>query len=377
MDVRRVLILGGYGNFGKRIAESLSSLQGITVVIAGRDAEKAARLCAELSAKNLAATLEAAVVDTGSAQFVEQLRALSTDLVIHTGGPFQGQDYRVAEACLQLGNHYIDLADDRRFVCDISQLDKQARDKGLLLVSGASSVPGLSSTVVEHFIDQFSRLDAIDFAIAPGNQAERGEATVSAILSYTGKPFSCFQQGRWFDQYGWMSPRKLDFGDVVGRRWLANIDIPDLQLFPEYYPSVHSVRFQAGLELPLLHFGMVLMAWLSKRGIVKDWSAHTPAIVKASEWFLRLGSDIGGMRVNLSGLGTDHKPLAIDWLLSATDGMGPYIPTISAIILAKKLIAGTIEHRGAMPCMGLYTLAEFDHEALPLGIVQQTEQRCG
>ncbi len=43
MAVRRVLILGGYGNFGKRIAESLSELKGVTLLIAGRDTQKAVK----------------------------------------------------------------------------------------------------------------------------------------------------------------------------------------------------------------------------------------------------------------------------------------------------------------------------------------------
>ena len=44
MTVRRVLILRGYGNFGKRIAKSLSVVKGITILIAGRNVKKAEQL---------------------------------------------------------------------------------------------------------------------------------------------------------------------------------------------------------------------------------------------------------------------------------------------------------------------------------------------
>ena len=44
MTVRSVLILGGYGNFGKRIAKSLSVVKGITILIAGRNVKKAEQL---------------------------------------------------------------------------------------------------------------------------------------------------------------------------------------------------------------------------------------------------------------------------------------------------------------------------------------------
>lgn len=377
MAVRRVLILGGYGNFGKRIAANLSAQAGITIVIAGRDAERSQRLCHQLGSQGAKASLESAVVDINSERFIDGLRILAPDLVVHTGGPFQGQDYRVPSACIDIGCHYIDLADDRRFVCDITSLNDRAIKNNVLVVSGASSVPGLSSTVVDGFLKEFSILDEIDFAIVPGNQAERGEATVKAILSYTGHPFPVFTKGKWLRRYGWMSPRRLDFGDVIGKRWLANVDIPDLELFPKRYKPVSSVNFQAGLELPILHLGMVFMALLARVRLVKDWSILTRPILKASEMFGGMGTDIGGMQIHLAGRDKDGKPKRITWLLCAKNGVGPSIPTLSAIILAKKLVEGSIDSTGAMPCLGMYTLEEFDREASPLGIYHKTERDIG
>lgn len=44
---KRVLILGGYGVFGARIAMGLARDSGLTVLVAGRDAGAAARHCRE------------------------------------------------------------------------------------------------------------------------------------------------------------------------------------------------------------------------------------------------------------------------------------------------------------------------------------------
>ncbi len=372
MTLNRVLILGGYGNFGKRIAESLAAMSTVTVIVAGRNLKKAEQLCRELSCKG-GNQAESVALDIYSPGFVEELKALLPDLVIHTGGPFQGQDYRVPEACITVGSHYIDLADDRRFVCDITSLNERALKNNVLIVSGASSVPGLSSVVVDHFDEQFSRLEDIDVAIAPGNQAERGEATVRGILSYTGHPFPVFVKGNWVQRYGWMSPRKINFGGVIGKRWLANVDIPDLELFPQRYQPVQTVRFQAGLELAFLHLGMVFMALLARVGLIKNWSVFTKQIFKASEIFDKFGTDAGGMQIKLSGLDANLKSKIIKWQLYAEHGVGPYIPTLSAIILAKKLINEVIDTTGAMPCLGMYTLAEFDQEAAAQGIYHQAE----
>jgi len=361
--MKKVVVLGGYGNFGKRIVENLTSIEDITVIIAGRNLSKSSALVANLENTSVA-KLEPLVIDIFADDFKEQLAILSPYLVIHTSGPFQGQDYRVPTACIECGAHYIDLADDRRFVCDIAELDNEAKDKGVLIVSGASSVPGLSSAVVERYQNQFSTIESINLAIAPGNKAERGLATVEAILSYTGHPLNVFKEGRWQDVYGWMDSKVNDFGGFVGKRHLANVDVPDLELFPSRFGVTQQVSFQAGLELSLLHKTMMGMAYLSKIGLVKNWAPLSKTIVSTSNVFLPFGSDKGAMEVLISGKGNDCNAKKIKWTLYAPKGNGPYIPTLSTIILARKLLSSDKQcsqlETGAKPCAGMFELSKFD-----------------
>jgi saccharopine dehydrogenase-like NADP-dependent oxidoreductase len=360
--MKKIVVLGGYGNFGKRIVENLASIEDITLFIAGRNLSKSTALVQSLKTTSTA-SLEPLVIDIFADDFKEKLATISPFLVIHTSGPFQGQAYRVPESCIACGSHYIDLADDRRFVCDITQLDSQAKDKGVLIVSGASSVPGLSSAVVDYYQHQFSVIESITLAIAPGNKAERGLATVEAILSYTGHPLSVFKEGRWQDVYGWMDPKVNDFGGFVGKRYLANVDVPDLELFPKRYNVTHKVSFQAGLELPLLHLTMVGMAYLSKIGLVKNWAPLSKAIVSTSNVFLPFGSDKGAMEVLIGGKDNDGNAKQVKWVLYAPKGNGPYIPTLSTIILARKLLSPkgdkTEIDSGAKACVGLFHLNDF------------------
>ncbi len=254
--MKKVIVLGGYGNFGKKIVEHLLDMTTLIIVIAGRNKTKAQACVDELSIISQAQLVPLAI-DIYASDFAIQLQELVPDLVIHTSGPYQQQDYLVARACINAGAHYIDLADDRRFVCDIVELEQLAKQQGVLVVSGASSVPGLSSAVIDQYRQQFSSLTHVEMAIAPGNKATRGTATVKSILSYTGHPFSVFSRGKQQSVYGWMSAKKQDFGDIVGKRWLANVDVPDLELFPSRYQVKDTVSFQAGLELPILHLTMV------------------------------------------------------------------------------------------------------------------------
>ncbi len=376
MSQKTVLMIGGYGNFGKRIVESLVDLPNTTILIAGRNKNKAQRLIEQLQSRSRA-NLKAIELDINKPDLESCLKELSPDIVIHTSRPFQGQDYRVPEVCINVGAHYVDLADDRRFVCDIKKLDDQARKNNVLIVSGASSVPGLSSTVLDYYHDHLFRIEDIDIAIVPGNKAERGAATVKGILSYTGHPFSVFQNGQWQKVYGWMDARKVDFGGIVGKRWLANVDLPDLELFPERYSVEKSVQFQAGLELPFLHLSMVAMAFLSKIKLVKNWAPLTKLIIKTSDLFSSFGTDDGCMQVKIFGHDYEGKRNKIKWTLYAPNGVGPYIPTLSTIIITKKLLSGELgtDHKttGAFPCQGFYTLKEFEPYADQFGLTMKEE----
>lgn len=368
---KSVLVLGGYGNFGKRIVELLAEIPDIKVIIAGRSLEKAQCELMRLNA-SAQAELIAIELDSQSDNLETALRDIKPTVLVHTVGPFQGQDYRVPRACINTGIHYIDLADDRHYVTSINQLDHDANAADVLVVSGASSVPGLSSVVLDEYVSRFQSIDSIDIAIAPGNRAERGLATVHGILSYTGRPFPVFANGCWRDAYGWMNARRLHFGDRLGHRWLANVDVPDLALFPSRYQVTDTVRFQAGLELSFLHLSMVFMAYLAKVGWVKNWAPLAKPIFKASDWFKHWGTDNGGMVIRLKGFGIDGSRASFTWRITAEKGVGPYIPTLSAVILAKKLLRGRLEKRGALPCLGLYTLEEFQPYANKLGLIVET-----
>lgn len=362
----RVVVIGATGVFGSRVARRLAHDARFELILAGRQRAALEALRAAIGD----ASARVATLDTGDPGFAGALAALAPQLVIHTAGPFQGQDYRVAEACLGAGSDYVDLADGRAFVSGIGKLDARARDAGRLLVTGASSVPALSAAVVDALLPRFSRLDTIEHAINPGNRTPRGDATVASILGYCGRPIRVWRDGRWQVAYGWMDSRRQAF--PFGRRRVGVCEIPDLELFPARYPQVRTVVFRAGLELPLLQAATWCAAVLVRLGLVRDLAAHAPSLRRISERFIRFGSDVGGMAIELRGKGPDGQPLALRWWLEADAGDGPQVPVTPAVVLARRLAKRTIAAQGAMPCMGLLTLeqieAGFEGFALRTGI---------
>lgn len=350
----RVLVIGGYGNFGRFICRSLADERNIQLIIAGRSIDKARLLSTELDATNPA---KYAALDIHS-NLNEALEELKPDIVIHTSGPFQPQGYEVARACLHCNAHYIDLADAREFVEGIGVLDEQARKQQRLVVSGASSVPCLTSAIVDHFQPQFSRIDSLDYAITTAQKTTRGLATTAAILGYTGKPFLTKVNGEFRNIYGWQSLHKRKYRSL-GWRLLGNCDIPDLALFPKRYPDIHTIRFYAGLELPFIHITLWLLSWLVRARLVSSLQPAASLMLKSSFLFDWLGSENSAFHMELSGECLDKKPQNVVFELTAKSGDGPYIPCMPAILLAKKLANNQISNFAAQPCVGLITLNEY------------------
>ncbi|CAF1547969.1 unnamed protein product, partial [Didymodactylos carnosus] len=84
-------------------------------------------------------------------------------------GPFQFQNYYVAETCVQNTIHYIDLADSRAFVTMFPhKLHQRALQSSITLISGASAVPGLSSAVCLKLSKQYlTKVEVINIRISP------------------------------------------------------------------------------------------------------------------------------------------------------------------------------------------------------------------
>ena len=139
---------------------------------------------------------------------------------------------------------------------------------------------------------------------------------------------------------------------------MANCDVPDLDLFPQIY-GLRSVRFSAGLELAPLHLGLWLLSWIVRLGVPLGLPGWAAWLLRTSNLFDRFGSADGGMFMILEGKDHAGLPLVQRWFIIATDGMGPQIPTIPAIILARKAAKGLTGFTGPSACVGLVSLEEY------------------
>jgi hypothetical protein len=351
----RIVVLGGYGVFGARLAELLVR-DGHDVWVAGRSESKAQGMAAQLGCYAL-------VIDRN--RDLSALTGLGIGCLVDAAGPFQnyGDDpYRLVRICLEAGINYLDLADDGAFCAGISELDELARAQECFALSGVSSVPALSSAVVAELSQGMTRIEAIETAILPGNRAPRGRSVVQSILGQVGQDFEQQRDGVPVAVRAWSEPKHYEIGKGISRAgWV--IEVPDQRLFPTFFKA-RSVVFRAGLELGVMNWGLAAFSWLrGKLGFgLRGWMVE--AVRFGATLLAPFGSDRGGMAVDVVGDSSDRMKRR-SWRLLAEAGEGPFIPAVAARVLLRRP-EGIAP--GARPALAEFTLVEFDAAVSDLAV---------
>ena len=358
----KLLILGGYGTFGGRLARLLLARPELEILIAGRSLQRAQAFCRTLSG---VAACSALTFDRDG-DVDAQLAANRLDLLVDASGPFQvyGADpYRVVRACVAAGVHYLDLADAADFVEGIAQFDGAARARGVYLLSGASSFPVLTVAVVRRLAQGLDRIERISGGIAPSPYAGVGHNVIRALAFYGGKPVVLRRNGT--EGHGNALTETLRYTVAPpGLLPLRNlrfslVEVPELRILPRLWPELESVWIGAGPVPESLHRMLNGMAWLVRLRLLPSLLPFA-ALFHRVIGVLRWGEHRGGMFIAVAGRDGAGRPVERSWHLLAEGDDGPYIPAMAAQGLILHHLAGRMPVPGARTAAGALELKDYD-----------------
>ncbi|MBX8495913.1 saccharopine dehydrogenase NADP-binding domain-containing protein [Pseudomonas cichorii] len=351
----RVMVVGGYGNFGSIICRHLAAVPDIELVITGRDAQKLAHKV-EAVGRQSGKAVQGWCGNAMGADLKPALVQMGIQWVIHTAGPFQGQSYAIAESCIEAGVNYCDLSDCRHFVNGIAALDARARAAGVAIFSGCSSVPSLSSAIIDEHRHRFTRIDTINHGITSSAKMP-GLSTIEGVLAYAGKPINQLRKGQVHPVPGWqgLTLRKMP---MMGTRLLANVDVPDMDIFAGRY-GARNLSFKAGSGLKLGGVANYLLALAVRVGLIRSVPAWAARLHRWGTWFEGFGDGKSAMFIDVHGLDHDARPLLMTVQLTASNDKGPEIPSCAAVALVEKVNRGYRPEPGARACVGEITVDEY------------------
>lgn len=355
----KILILGGYGVFGGRLAELLADRPDLELLICGRDRQRAEAFCAAYRG-------DARVVPVAldRRDIADALAAHKPALVVDASGPFQdyGADrYRVIEACIAAHVDYLDFADAADFVFGVDGFDPAAKAAGVFVISGVSSFPALTAAVLREMARDMD-IRTVEGGIAPSPYAGIGLNVMRAVVGYAGAPVKLRRDGK--DAHGTGLAESLRFTVAVpGRLPLRNIhfslvDVPDLQVLPREYPGMTDIWMGAGPVPEILHRILNILA--------KARAAfRLPSLEPFSRLFyavlnrMKFGEHRGGMFIRARGLAGD-RDVERSWHLLAEGDDGPYIPSMAVEAIVRKLLTDDRPAPGARSAVEALSLADYD-----------------
>ena len=225
----KILILGGYGVFGGRLAQLIRDLD-IQVIIAGRSLPKAQAFCDAITGQ---ARFDPLQLDR--ADIADALRTHQPDLVVDASGPFQhykSDPYSVIRACIAARVNYLDFADGADFVFGVQSLDPAATAAGIYALSGVSSFPVLTAAVLRE-MEKRGTIDTIWGGIAPSPFAGIGLNVMRAVVGYAGGDVKLTRAGKPHVAKGLTEVRNATIA-TPGRMPLRHlrfslVDVPDRQ----------------------------------------------------------------------------------------------------------------------------------------------------
>lgn len=355
----KILILGGYGVFGGRLAELLSDVPAIELLICGRDLSRAQAFCSRYKGR---ARVRPLALDR--AGIAAGLHSQKPDLVVDASGPFQDYGtnrYGVITACIAAGVDYLDFADAADFVFGVSEFDAQAKEAGIFVLSGVSSFPVLTAAVLREMAKTMD-IVSVEGGIAPSPYAGIGLNVMRAVVGYAGAPVKLRRHGKSSHGVGLAESLRFTIAPP-GRLPLRNVhfslvDVPDLQVIPLEHPAMTDIWMGAGPVPEILHRILNLLAKLRAR-------LRLPSLEPFSRLFyavlngMKFGEHRGGMFVRARGL-ADGRKVERSWHLLAEGDDGPYIPSMAIEAVVRKLLAGERPAIGARSGVRALELADYD-----------------
>ncbi len=354
----KILIMGGYGVFGGRLAELLSDVSDLELIIAGRSHMKASAFCKSYKG---AATVTPLQLDRSNIE--EGIQTAQPDVVVDASGPFQNygsNPYSVITACIKQKTNYLDFADSADFVFGVSQFDAAAKEANIYILSGVSSFPVLTAAVLREIAKDMD-IVTVEGGIAPSPYAGIGLNVMRAVVGYAGSRVKLTRGGKPGTAIGLAEHRRFTIappGEIPLRNiHFSLVDVPDLQVIPPEHETLRDIWMGAGPVPETLHRILNLLAKARAVFGLPSFVPLAPLFYRVLN-LMKFGEHRGGMFVHVRGTKNDIETERT-WHLLAEGDDGPYIPSMAIECLVRKRLKGNIPDPGARPATRALDLADY------------------
>jgi hypothetical protein len=156
-------------------------------------------------------------------------------------------------------------------------------------------------------------------------------------------------------------------------RRFSLVEVPDLELLPELWPSLHTVWMGVGTVPEIWLRGLNVLAWLVRLRLLPSLRPLA-ALIHNTSTRLGWGEHRGGMFVTVSGVLANGAPVECSWHMIAEGDDGPFVPSMAAEAIIRHCLAGRMPKPGARAGVNDVELADYEARFARRRIVTGTRQ---
>lgn len=233
-----ILIIGGYGQVGRLMAERLAVLFPDRVVIAGRNLKKATSVAIVIGYGAKPRMFDIFSADYGSALNGVALVVCCVDQI----------DTQLVMRCLSLGIHYVDISANDDFFSQVEQLDDYAKANHATVMLSVGVAPGLSNMIAAQLIEQMEQVDRLDIVLEFGLGDQHGKAACEWMFKNFNVEYAIKENGQLSPVKSFSECLNISLQDKDGDRPAFRFNFPDQHVIGRMYaiPTVSTwLRFDS------------------------------------------------------------------------------------------------------------------------------------
>ena len=249
--MKKILILGGYGNTGRVLAGYLLKWTAADIILAGRHPEKAQMLVQSLQFEFGFDRIRTMQVD--AAQGADLEAALSGIDLLVVASPAVQNPMPVIDAALKTKVDYLDIQLSAKKLAYLQSRAEDIRQSGCCFITEAGFHPGLPAAMVRHAAGKLDNLVSADVFsyLNIGHSAPYTEAVNELMEVFKHYDARVYRDGSWTKSNSYRM-QKADFGGDIGVRNCYPMYFEELGGLPAAIPTLKQTGFYMSELHPLL-----------------------------------------------------------------------------------------------------------------------------
>ncbi len=281
---QQVLILGGRGRIGSKVALDIVDHTEAEVTITGRSP----------ATKPLDGRLQFLLLDLAED---DKLRAAisNSNIVVHCAGPFHYRDAKVLKYCIEHGVNYLDVSDHRSFTIKALKYHKDAVAAGVTAIVNTGIFPGISNSMVRHNIEQFDTAETIHLSYLVAGSGGAGITVMRTTFLGLQNPFDAWIDGQWQVVKPYSQREAVEFPKPYGRSGVYWFDMPETFTLPKAFPTIKNVITKFGSVPDFYNH----LTWIAANIFPKSWIQSKFGV----EFLSNVSHKMTDVTDNFSGIG--------------------------------------------------------------------------